>query len=47
MKKETIFRVVSMTKPVSSTAIMLLYEERKLLLPDPVSKFISEFANQN
>lgn len=46
MKKDTIFRIVSMTKPLTSTAIMLLYEEGKLLLSDPVSKYIPEFKNQ-
>lgn len=45
MKKDTIFRIVSMTKPITSTAIMLLYEEGKLLLSDPVSKYIPEFKN--
>jgi len=46
MKKDTIFRIVSMTKPITSTAIMLLYEEGKLLPSDPVSKYIPEFKNQ-
>lgn len=46
MKKDTIMRVVSMTKPVVSTAVMLLYEDGKLLLSDPVSKYIPEFKNQ-
>jgi len=46
MKKNTIFRIVSMTKPLTSTAIMLLYEEGKLLLSDPVSKYIPQFKNQ-
>lgn len=46
MEKDTIFRVVSMTKPLTATAIMLLYEEGKLLLSDPVSKYIPEFKNQ-
>ena len=46
MQKDTIFRIVSMTKPITSTAIMMLYEEGKLLLSDPVAKFIPEFRNQ-
>lgn len=46
MKTDTIIRVVSMTKPVISTAVMLLYEDGKLLLSDPVSKYIPEFKNQ-
>ncbi|MDP6951215.1 MAG: serine hydrolase domain-containing protein [Alphaproteobacteria bacterium] len=44
MREDAIFRIASMTKPVTSTAIMMLYEEGKLLLTDPVSKFIPEFA---
>src|SRR5262245_64885050 len=40
MKTDTIFRVASMTKPLTSVAVMMLYEEGKLLLTDPVSKFI-------
>jgi len=46
MQRDTIFRVVSMTKPITSTAIMMLYEEGKLLLSDPVSKYIPDFRNQ-
>jgi CubicO group peptidase (beta-lactamase class C family) len=45
MRKDTIFRIVSMTKPITSTAVMLLYEEGKLLLSDPVSKYIPEFKD--
>lgn len=46
MQQDTIFRIVSMTKPLTSTAIMMLYEEGKILLSDPVSKYIPEFKNQ-
>jgi CubicO group peptidase (beta-lactamase class C family) len=46
MQQDTLFRVVSMTKPLTSVAIMLLYEQGKLLLSDPVSKYIPEFKNQ-
>jgi len=46
MQNDTIFRIVSMTKPITSTAIMMLYEEGKLLLSDPVGKYIPEFRNQ-
>lgn len=46
MKTDSIFRIVSMTKPITSTAIMLLYEQGKLLISDPVSKYIPEFKNQ-
>ncbi len=46
MEKDTIFRIVSMTKPITSVAVMMLYEEGKLLLSDPVAKYIPEFKNQ-
>src|SRR5678810_230589 len=45
MKTNNIFRIASMTKPVISVAAMMLYEEGKFLLTDPVSKFIPEFKN--
>lgn len=44
MEEDTIFRIYSMTKPITSVAAMMLYEEGKLLLSDPVAKFIPEFA---
>lgn len=46
MEKESIMRVMSMSKPITSVAAMLLYEQGKLLLSDPVSKYIPEFKNQ-
>jgi CubicO group peptidase (beta-lactamase class C family) len=42
MKPDTIFRIYSMTKPVTTVAAMMLYEEGKLQLDDPVSKYIPE-----
>ena len=45
MKTDHIFRIASMTKPVISVAAMMLYEEGKFLLTDPISKFIPEFKN--
>ena len=45
MRKDTIFRIASMTKPVTSVAVMMLYEEGRLLLNDPISKYIPEFNN--
>src|SRR5213592_2185165 len=45
MKPDAIFRICSMTKPITSVAIMMLYEEGRFLLNDPVSKFIPEFKN--
>jgi len=45
MRPDTIFRIYSMTKPLTSTAIMMLYEEGHFQLDDPISKFIPGFAN--
>ncbi len=45
MKVDDIFRLASMTKPIVSTALMILLEEGKCLLEDPVSKYIPEFKN--
>jgi CubicO group peptidase (beta-lactamase class C family) len=42
---DTIFRIYSMTKPVTSVAAMMLYEEGAFELKDPVSKFIPSFAD--
>ena len=42
---DTIFRVYSMTKPVTSVAAMMLVEEGLLSLADPVEKFIPSFGN--
>ena len=43
--EDTIFRLYSMTKPITSVAVMMLYEEGHFSLDDPVGKFIPEFAN--
>ncbi|HEV8318628.1 MAG TPA: serine hydrolase domain-containing protein [Vicinamibacterales bacterium] len=45
MRKDGIFRMASMTKPVIGVAIMIMLEEGKVRLSDPVSKFIPEFKN--
>ena len=45
MRGDTIFRIASMSKPITATAVMLLYEEGKISLDDPVSKYIPEFKN--
>src|SRR5437870_2493011 len=45
MRADTIFRIASMTKPITSVAVMMLLEEGRFLLGDPVSKFIPEFKN--
>ena len=42
--KDTIFRIASMTKPIVGVAMMMLWEEGKWSLDDPVSKHIPEFA---
>lgn len=42
---DSIFRIYSMTKPITSLTLMQLYEEGALLLEDPVEKFLPEFAN--
>jgi CubicO group peptidase (beta-lactamase class C family) len=45
MRKDGIFRMASMTKPISGVAVMMLLEEGKLRLTDPVSRFIPEFKD--
>jgi methyl acetate hydrolase len=46
MQKESIFRIASMTKPVTSAAVMVLVEQGKLKLDDPVSKYLPAFAGR-
>jgi CubicO group peptidase (beta-lactamase class C family) len=46
MKTDSIFRIYSMTKPVISVAVMMLVERGQLLLSDPVSRWLPEYANQ-
>jgi CubicO group peptidase (beta-lactamase class C family) len=46
MTRETIFRIASMTKPVTSVAVMMLAEQRKLSLDDPVSKYVPSFSGR-
>ena len=45
MRTDNMFRICSMTKPVTSLAVMMLYEEGHFLLEDPISKFLPEFRN--
>lgn len=45
MKRDTIFRLYSMTKPLVSVAAMMMVEEGKIFLADPVSKHLPELAN--
>ncbi|WP_286940772.1 MULTISPECIES: serine hydrolase domain-containing protein [unclassified Algoriphagus] len=45
MKKDDIFRIASQTKAITSTAVMMLWEEGKFRLDDPISMYIPEFKN--
>ncbi|MGE0883576.1 MAG: serine hydrolase domain-containing protein [Blastocatellales bacterium] len=44
MRMDTIHRIYSMSKPITSLALMMLYEEGKFQLNDPVAKYLPEFA---
>ncbi len=44
MRKDALFGIASMTKPITSTAVMMLYEEDRFQLDDPVSRYIPAFA---
>jgi CubicO group peptidase (beta-lactamase class C family) len=46
MKKDDIFRIASQTKAITSVAVMMLYEEGKFLLDDPISQYIPAYANE-
>ncbi len=45
MQPDTLFRIYSMTKPIVSVALMMLYEEGRFHLDDPISKFVPEFKD--
>ncbi|NDQ56760.1 MAG: beta-lactamase family protein [Acidipila sp.] len=45
IRADTMFRICSMTKPITSVAVMMLYEEGHFLLDDPISKYLPEFKN--
>ena len=45
LESDAIFRIYSMTKPIVSVALMMLYEQGKFQLNDPVAKYIPEFKN--
>ncbi|MBI3861322.1 MAG: beta-lactamase family protein [Planctomycetia bacterium] len=45
MTKDTLFGIASMTKPITATAVMMLQDDRKLSIDDPVSKYIPKFKN--
>ena len=44
LREDAIFRIASMTKPIASVALMILWEEGHFQLNDPVSKFIPSFS---
>jgi methyl acetate hydrolase len=46
MAKDSIFRIASMTKPVTSVAIMMLMEQGKIRLDDPISKYLPEYKGR-
>jgi CubicO group peptidase (beta-lactamase class C family) len=45
LRPDAMFRICSMTKPITSLAVMMLYEEGRFLLDDPVSNYLPEFKN--
>ena len=45
IKKNSLYRIWSMTKPIVSVAVMQLVEEKKIYLNDPISKFLPQFSN--
>ena len=45
MTKDTIFRIYSMTKPITSVAAMMLWEEGRFLLSDPVAQYLPDFSD--
>jgi methyl acetate hydrolase len=46
MSSSTVFRIASMTKPVTSVGIMMLYEQRKLRLDDPVGNYLPAYKGR-
>lgn len=46
LKNDAIYRIASQTKAITSVAVMMLYEQGKLLLDDAIGKYIPEFKNQ-
>ena len=45
MQRDTLFRIASMTKPVTTAAAMMLIEQGKMRLDDPITRWAPEFAN--
>ena len=46
MEKDAIFSLASMTKPIVSTALMMLWEDGKFMLDDPISKWLPSYARK-
>jgi CubicO group peptidase (beta-lactamase class C family) len=46
MQKDTIFSLMSMTKPIVSTALMMLWEEGRFMLDDPISRWLPSYADK-
>ena len=46
MARDDLFRIYSMTRPITSTAVMMLWEEGRFQLDDPVSQYLPQFADQ-
>ena len=46
MEKDAIFSLASMTKPIVSTALMMLWEEGKFMLDDPIAKWLPSYASK-
>lgn len=44
VERDTIFRIASMTKPITSTAALMLYDEGRFALDDPITRWAPEFA---
>lgn len=47
LSKDTLFRIFSMTKPVTSVAAMMLYEQARFRLDDPISKYLPELSDMD
>ena len=47
MANDAIFRIYSMTKPITSVAAMMLWEEGRFLLSDPIAKYLPDLSNLN
>jgi CubicO group peptidase (beta-lactamase class C family) len=45
MTTDTIFNIASMTKPMTTVGLLMLYEQGKVLIDDPLSKYFPKFAN--